>query len=244
MAHKETIADGVELWLGDCREVLPLLPKVDAVVTDPVWPNAPEHSIPGSDRPEALFAEVAPFLRTAKRVVVHLGCDSDPRMCVSLALPFRRTCWLEYACPTYKGRLLHTGDVAYCYGEWPYARPGATVIPGKCISAISDKEFIRGAPPAGKEKGGYEHLDHPMPRRYEFVRWLVRWWSAPVETILDPFMGSGTTGVAAVKLGRRFIGIEIEPRYFEIAKRRITEALRQPDLFIERPKPAVQEVLL
>ena len=54
-------------------------------------------------------------------------------------------------------------------------------------------------------------------------------------------MGSGTTGVAAVKLGRKFIGIEIEPKYFDIAVRRISDALKQPDLFIERPKPAKQE---
>jgi DNA modification methylase len=62
-------------------------------------------------------------------------------------------------------------------------------------------------------------------------------------TILDPFMGSGTTGVAAVKLGRKFIGIEIEPNYFEIACRRIKEALKQPDLFIEVPKPLCSENL-
>ena len=62
--------------------------------------------------------------------------------------------------------------------------------------------------------------------------------------ILDPFMGSGTTGVAAVKLGRKFIGIEINEGYFDIACRRISEALKQPDLFIEALKPAKQEVLL
>ena len=58
-------------------------------------------------------------------------------------------------------------------------------------------------------------------------------------------MGSGTTGVAAVKLGRRFIGIEIEPKYFDIACRRIEAATRQPDLFIERvPAPVQQEMAL
>jgi site-specific DNA-methyltransferase (adenine-specific) len=57
-------------------------------------------------------------------------------------------------------------------------------------------------------------------------------------------MGSGTTGVAAVKLGRKFIGIEIEPKYFDIACKRIAEATKQQDLFIEKPKPAVQLGLL
>ena len=60
------------------------------------------------------------------------------------------------------------------------------------------------------------------------------------DTILDPFMGSGTTGVACAKLGRKFIGIEIEPKYFDIACKRIEEAYKQPDMFIERPRPAEQ----
>ena len=62
-------------------------------------------------------------------------------------------------------------------------------------------------------------------------------------TILDPFMGSGTTGVACVKLGRRFIGIEIDEGYFDIACKRITEAYAQPDFFVERPAPPVQLAL-
>ncbi len=64
-------------------------------------------------------------------------------------------------------------------------------------------------------------------------------------TILDPFMGSGTTGIAAARLGREFVGIEIEPKYFDIACRRISDALARPDLFAGDPKPSViQEELL
>lgn len=63
------------------------------------------------------------------------------------------------------------------------------------------------------------------------------------ETVLDPFMGSGTTGVACANLGRKFIGIEIEPKYFDIACRRIEKAYKQPDFFIEKPAPAKQEAL-
>lgn len=63
------------------------------------------------------------------------------------------------------------------------------------------------------------------------------------DTILDPFMGSGTTLVACAKLGRRGIGIELDPGYFDIAVRRVEEAYRQPDLFVEQPKPPVQEDL-
>jgi DNA modification methylase len=65
------------------------------------------------------------------------------------------------------------------------------------------------------------------------------------KTILDPFMGSGTTGVACQKLGRAFIGIELDPEYFSIACKRVDEAMRQPDLFIApAPDKPVQENFL
>lgn len=70
------------------------------------------------------------------------------------------------------------------------------------------------------------------------MRWLVERASLRGETVLDPFMGSGTTGVVCVKLGRKFIGIEIEPKYFDIACSRIETATRQPRDFFE-PKPKV-----
>jgi site-specific DNA-methyltransferase (adenine-specific) len=89
---------------------------------------------------------------------------------------------------------------------------------------------------------GERDIEHPCPKPAVYMDWLATFASLPGETILDPFMGSGTTGVAAVKLGRKFIGIEIEPKYFDIACKRISEALKQPDMFIERPKSAKQEV--
>ncbi len=72
------------------------------------------------------------------------------------------------------------------------------------------------------------------------MRWCIEQCENP-QTILDPFMGAGTTGVAAIKLGRKFIGIEIDARYFEIACRRVDEAVQQPDMFIASPAPLKQE---
>jgi site-specific DNA-methyltransferase (adenine-specific)/modification methylase len=88
-----------------------------------------------------------------------------------------------------------------------------------------------------------ERVGHPTQKPLAVMMWTLRQIGG-VETILDPFMGSGTTGVAAVKLGRKFIGIEIEPKYFDIACRRISDALKQPDFFIERPAPPKQDALL
>ena len=77
------------------------------------------------------------------------------------------------------------------------------------------------------------------------MQWLVGLASRTAETILDPFMGSGTTGVACANLDRKFIGIEIEEKYFDIACRRIADAYKQPRLFEdEKPKPKVQELAL
>jgi site-specific DNA-methyltransferase (adenine-specific) len=87
---------------------------------------------------------------------------------------------------------------------------------------------------------------HPNEKPIELIQWCVETLSREGDTILDPFMGSGTTGVACARLGRAFIGVEIEPRYFDIACRRIEAAQKQADLFVAPPvvpKP-VQEAML
>ena len=91
---------------------------------------------------------------------------------------------------------------------------------------------------------GEKRGDHPTQKPIGVMKWAIEQLPNDVQTILDPFMGSGTTGVAAVKLGRKFIGVEIEPKYFDIACRRISEALKQPDMFIEPSKPAIQTTFL
>jgi site-specific DNA-methyltransferase (adenine-specific) len=227
MRPAEIIGNAV-LYLGDCRDIMPRLDGIDTIITDPPWDAA--KNIPGSDDPRGLF-NAAAHLFKARRYVIQLGCDSDPSFLAAMSdmgHPFLRTCWLEYACPTYKGRLLHTGDVAYAYGEWPPAEKGKAVIPGRCISSKSDKEFRRGVRPKNKEKGGFSALEHPMPRRLEHVLWLVKWFARG--RTLDPFMGSGTTGVACAMAGLPFRGIEIEPRFFDLACRRIDDAHRQARL--------------
>src|SRR5690606_12281906 len=75
---------------------------------------------------------------------------------------------------------------------------------------------------------------HPTQKPLALMRWCLKWFEG--QTILDPFMGSGTTGVACVKEGRKFIGIEIDPDYFNIACERIRKAYAQPDMFIEAAK--------
>jgi site-specific DNA-methyltransferase (adenine-specific) len=89
-------------------------------------------------------------------------------------------------------------------------------------------------------KGEGVKPEHETQKPIKLMKELVMLFSNPEQTVLDPFMGSGTTGVACVKLGRKFIGIELDDKYFDIACRRIEQAYKQPDMFIEQPKKAEQ----
>jgi hypothetical protein len=202
--------DGIVIYHGDCREVLPSL-RAEALVTDPVWPNA---AVPlyGSDDPLGMFTAMwAAFSELPKRAAVQLGCDSDPRFlsAVPASLPFFRVAWLEVVRMGYRGRLGHTGDVGYLFGEPPASRPGQHIIPGR----------ITDADPTGKQ------ADHPCPRKIAHVRWLVRWWTEPTDLVVDPFMGSGTTALAAKELGRRFVGVEVERKFCDTAIGRLRQSV-------------------
>ena len=88
------------------------------------------------------------------------------------------------------------------------------------------------------------HGEHPTEKPLSLMLELVDLFTQPGDLILDPFMGSGSTGVAAVRLGRRFIGIEKDARYFEISSERIADAVSRPDMFIsQRVEPAKQQPL-
>ena len=89
-------------------------------------------------------------------------------------------------------------------------------------------------------KNSGRDLGHPAPMPYRMAHDHIISWSNPSQTILDPFMGSGTTLVACAKLGRKGIGIELDPEYFDIACKRVEEAYRQPDLFVAPPSKPEQ----
>jgi len=82
---------------------------------------------------------------------------------------------------------------------------------------------------------------HPTQKPLALIKWCIEKLPPDHQTILDPFMGSGTTGVACAKMGRKFIGIELEPKYFDIACERIEKAYAQPDMFVEPPAKPIQD---
>jgi DNA modification methylase len=209
-----TSEDGsVRLLCGDCLQVLPTLEagSVDAVVTDPIWPNVPDGMFPCDD-PLALFSGAMERLpEGTKRICIQLGCNSDPRFLAAIpaSFPFLRVCWLEYVRPGNVGRILYTSDIAYMFGKAPAPREDQFLVSGLCRLVETKRDRV----------------EHPCPRQPYHVQWQVRKFSNPGETVLDPFTGSGTTGMACVREGRRFVGIEKNPAYFAIARDRIIREL-------------------
>lgn len=198
----------MKLIQGDALEVLPDLEPVDTIITDPVWPNH-EKVFPGFNAFAVFNAAAAHFPRLCRRLIVVLGVDSDPRFlsAVPRDLPFFRACWLRYIPPRYRGTLLAGNDIAYVFGS-RHLCGQRRVLPGECQA-----RFDPASTPSRSE--------HPCPRNLSHMRWLTENYTRPGETILDPFMGSGTTGLAARDLGREFVGIEKDEGYFALARARL-----------------------
>jgi DNA modification methylase len=226
----EQLAEGVTVYLGDCREILPTLGRVDAVVTDPPYGISYESgwatdalwiagfSIGGdetTDLRDWVISQIhAPALVFGSR---KIRPPANTRMVLT---------WD-------KGPALGMGALDL---PWKPSSEEIYVIGKGFVGARDESNVIYYPPVQSMAKNGRLH---PTEKPVGLLQRLIR--KCPLGVILDPFMGSGTTGVAAVKLGRMFIGIEIEPKYFDIACKRISDALKQPDMFIERPKPAKQE---
>ena len=218
------------LYLGDCREVLPTLGKVDAVVTDPPWNM-------GFFRDDAKeWADYAQWLNDLNTQYNELRPQAQIVFLSSKSVSYVAHVfkgWQPFAACKNFSQMSSSKDVI------PNAFDiGFTKIDG-CYTGEGRNWFICNT--AGMLS---ERTVHPTPRTIDAMTQCLHWLSC--HTILDPFMGSGTTGVACARLGRAFIGIEIEPKYFDIACRRIEQAQRQADLFVRQPdapKP-VQEAML
>lgn len=225
---KPTIIGDATLYLGDCMDVLPKLGKVDAVITDPPY-GINENSKKVASRgklaapkdygyfdwdKEPPSAELIDSLRSCSEWQAFFGGNY-------FVLP-PTSCWLIW------DKLNGDNDFADCelaWTNWP-----------KAVRRLQWRWN-------GMIRQGNEERYHPTQKPLEVMKWVIE-LCPKSETILDPFMGSGTTGVAAIQLGRKFIGIEREPKYFDIACKRIEQAVAQGQLFVPEIKQQTQEILL
>ena len=230
------------LYLGDCLEVMAGLVPVDHIITDPPY----EARVHAAKLHEAdLRTDGGPGL-----LPIDFDCIDPIRAQVVNHASRLATGWFIAFC------------TAEGVGRWAdeindstmkYKRACAWVKPdstpqfnGQC-PAVGVEMFVcawagqgHSCWNAGGKRGVYRHLvnnperhgTHPTEKPRRLMAEIIGDFTNVGQTILDPFMGSGTTGVAAVQMGRNFIGIEKEERYFDIAARRIEEAQKQGDLFL------------
>lgn len=248
-AWKERVEIGPHvLFLGDCRDVLPTLAAVDLLVADPPYSISVEGSANKSgngtrgfdffacdrdwDRMTATVVEALSAVAMTAMASAYVWCGH--RQIGAIVAHFEKTrpmttrliAW-EKACPA----------PAPPWSGWPSGFE-------TCVYAYSDGRVWDLAPDQMPRSNllradSFRHgqpgkVDHPTQKPLAVIEPLIRASSLRAQTILDPFMGSGTTGVACAKLGRKFVGVEIHEPYFRIAARRITDAVNggtQPELF-------------
>ena len=203
--NRVEIGDAV-LYLGDCLEILPTLQKVDAVVTDP---------------PYGIGFAAQPTKWQRRAGAEAEAWDDSPveRLPELLALGTVQVVWggNYYGLPPSRGWL-----------SW--FKPDAP--PSMASFELAWTNLDRNARQISQSIAATnaERVGHPTQKPLAVMQWTLSQLPS-VSSVLDPFMGSGTTGVACANLGRRFIGIEIEERYFDIACERIAAAYAQGSLF-------------
>ena len=216
------------LYLGDCMDILPNLDKLDAVITDPPY---------GIDYDPSVHKKYNGQKNEMEKIY---GDDSEIDMSLIFSMKCKKIIW--GAENMYK-QLPHCGRWYCWHKRSPVMNPN-TMRGSDFELAWADEEsgfykffnLIHGGVINNDSlTGNNAERFHPTQKPIALMKWCIEQAGNP-ETILDPFMGSGTTGVAAIQMGRKFIGIEREPKYFDIACKRIEAASKQVDMFIEQPK--------
>ncbi len=188
--------DGITIYHGDCREILPGLSSVDLVLTDPPYGLHYQGEGWDAERPDWL-----PWVQGLAPVVAF---TTAPLTMWDYPRPDWVLCWAR---PASNSRSLLGG-----FNHWsPVLVYGKPKFP---VDLISLHAIQHSAP---------IWIKHPSPKPEALMRWLVRYGCSKGGTVLDPFMGSGATLRAAVDMGRQAIGIEIEERYCEIAANRLRQ---------------------
>ena len=212
-----------ELYLADCMDVLPTLERVDAVITDPPYGLGEKWNGGGGAKSSSWKFDPSEAKAWDGATVpgVEALADLAPEVIIwggnYYAMPPSR-CWLIW--DKKQNDQWTTGQAEMAWSNLD--RPVRVFRFAQCEQANEGEKF------------------HPTQKPLALMKWCIKWVSG--QLILDPFMGSGTTGVAAVQMGRRFIGIERDPRYFEIACRRIEQAQKQGDMFVAPAAPTAEQI--
>lgn len=250
--RKEVIGN-CELYLGDCLDIMPTLDEVDHVICDPPYEDFLHENNKRLAKGRALKDKRNPFESWDFNSINSIRGDLlDKINCSGWFIGF---CVIEGVKPWVDA--IGESRIKYKRTSLWIKPDGMPQFNGAC-AGLGYECFITAWCGAGQSKwnGGGKHGvyycnkgdgrygGHPTEKPVRLMSDIIRDYSNQGETILDPFMGSGTTGVACVKLGRKFIGIEMNKKYFDLSCRRIEQAYNQPDMFIEQPVKVKQESLI
>ena len=246
--QKVIIGDAV-LYLGDCMDVLPALDKVDAVVTDP--PYELSDSGPGKSHYGMSLNKFDGD--DYKNIVNGFDFESVFYQLRELCKPFNAFCF----CSNKQiSKLMQVNELAgfattlliwHKTNSAPFANGVWRGDIEYCIHARGRGAYFQGNAKQKEKVSSFPIVvdsAHPTVKPLELIRKYLEICTDVNHSVIDPFMGSGTTGVAATQLGRKFIGIEREPKYFDIACQRIEQAAAQGRLFEPVRAKQVQEVML
>ena len=200
------------LYLGDCREILPTLPKVDAVVTDPPYGLGDKWQGGGGSKRSSWRFDPSEAMSWDQSTVE--GVESLSELAKEVVV------W---------GGNYYRLPPSRCWLIWDKKQNDEWTTGQAELAWTSLDRPIRAFRFAQCEQASEGPKEHPTQKPLALMEWCFKWVSGSL--VLDPFMGSGTTGVACMNLGRKFIGIEIEPKYFDIACERIKAAQDQGRLF-------------
>lgn len=225
------------LYLGDCLDVLPTLPKVDAVITDPPY-GLDRNGWDDSARAVCLDEWCTAWMGVADQAAFTFSAKPHDLATAMAACNRAGTLWRILV---WHKRFVLAGNLANFKWHWePILWFGSKSSPPGRPFVVPDVFDVM--PVATRMHP--ESVDHNSQKPIELMRRLVD--AIGPRSIADPFMGSGTTGIAALHLGRSFVGIERDPKYFDIACRRIEQACAQGQLFepVASPEYAQGELSL
>lgn len=246
------LAAGVDLWLGDCRAVLPKLDRVDHVITDPPY-EAHMHAAKRGQKAYGAQRRIRTDGHANPKPVRFASIDGLREVVTEPLISLSRGWFIAFCTPE---GIAPWRDAIEAAGA-KYKRACFFIKPDSAPQfngqgpAMAVEPFVTAwcGPGYSKWNGGgrrnyFEHRvqptsrdgRHPTEKPFSLMIEIVTLFTDRGQTILDPFCGSGSTGIAAIRAGRKFVGIENDAASFEIARERLTTELRQTHLFVDVPK--------
>ncbi len=247
--RKETLAEGVEIWMGDCREALPTIGRVDHIICDPPYEDELHKAFGQSIR-----------RKDGREITERLsfGGINAERGDIATALVAASRGWV-IAFTLAEGVRAWRDDLQSAGAKWDttcfWVKPDASprfngqgpARGAECfVTCWAGTGYRRWN--SGGKRGVYTHYvnvgrhgEHPTEKLLSLMREIVGDFTQPGDVVCDPFSGSGATGVAAIAMGRRFIGVEKDARWFDLSRRRLEAELAKPRLPLGDPAPVAKQ---